>query len=301
MHKWMEIHSAYQVAKAGTVSGAADTLGIHRATVMRHIDSLEVAFGTKLFHRHAKGYTPTEIGRALFSIADQSNQKFDELLGLTKGQLAKLTGELIITSTGMFVPTLAAVAEHFQREHPEVRIEFLTTQDLPRLEYGEAHIAIRTGDFERDEDNVVLPFATVRSALYAHQSYVDRFGVPSSQKELEQHRFISRDFADPKFAPFVWLKKHVPEEQIVVTSSDTNSKYAAIQAGLGIGFMPIYEANARPGLVQVHPHNSDWNVDFWLVTHVDLHRTNKVQAFLDSLRSFGFLNPRGEFPDLIAL
>lgn len=297
----MEIHSAYHVAKAGTVSGAADALGIHRATVIRHVDSLEVAFGTKLFQRHAKGYTPTEIGRELFSIADKSDQKFDELLGRTKGELAKLSGELIITSTGMFVSTLVTAARSFQDEHPNVRIEFLTTQDLPRLEYGEAHIAIRTGDFERGADNVVLPFATVRSALYAHQSYVDRFGIPSSLDEFESHRFVSRDFADPKFRPFFWLKKHLSEDRIVVASDDTNSKYAAIQAGLGIGFMPIYEADSRTGLVQVYPHNPDWDVDFWLVTHVDLHRTSKVQAFLDSLRSFGFLNPRGEFPDLIAL
>lgn len=301
MDKWMEIRSAYHVAKAGTVSGAADALGIHRATVMRHVDALESAFGTKLFQRHAKGYTPTEIGQDLFNVASASNQKFDELLGRTQGQLATLSGELIITSTGMFVSTLAIAARQFQNKHPNVRIRLLTTQDLPRLEYGEAHIGIRTGDFERSADSVVLPFATVRSALYAHQSYVDRFGVPSSLEDFKNHRFISRDFADPKFKPFFWLREHVQEDNIALISSDTNSKYTAICAGLGIGFMPIYEANSRTGLVMVHPYNSNWDVDFWLVTHVDLHRTNKVQAFLDSLRSLGFLNPREEFPDPIAL
>lgn len=297
----MEIRSAYHVAKAGTVSGAANELGIHRATVMRHVDALEAAFGTKLFQRHSKGYTPTEIGHELFNVADASNEKFDELLGRTKGQLATLSGELIITSTGMFLPTLMHAARSFQDRHPDVRLELLTTQDLPRLEYGEAHIAIRTGDFERGADNVVLPFSTVRSAMFAHQSYVDRYGRPSSVDEFNDHRFVSREFSNPKFAPFFWLKKYISEENIAVTSSDTNTKFTAIQSGLGIGFMPIYEANTRKDLVMVHPHNPDWDVDFWLVTHVDLHRTSKVQAFLASLRSLGFLRPSGEFPDPLAL
>ena len=36
MEHWNEIRTAYQVAKQGTVSGAADVLGVHHATVIRH-------------------------------------------------------------------------------------------------------------------------------------------------------------------------------------------------------------------------------------------------------------------------
>ena len=46
----------------GTVSGAAQALGVHHATVIRHIDALEGRLGVKLFQRHARGYTPTEAG-----------------------------------------------------------------------------------------------------------------------------------------------------------------------------------------------------------------------------------------------
>ena len=38
---WDEIRTAYHVARAGTVSGAAVELGVHHATVIRHIDALE--------------------------------------------------------------------------------------------------------------------------------------------------------------------------------------------------------------------------------------------------------------------
>jgi hypothetical protein len=45
MDKWTEIKTAYQVARLGTVSAAADVLGVHRATVIHHIDTLEAELG----------------------------------------------------------------------------------------------------------------------------------------------------------------------------------------------------------------------------------------------------------------
>ena len=62
MDNWDEVRTAYQVAKMGTVSGAAEVLGVHHATVIRHVDALEAHLGVKLFQRHARGYTATEAG-----------------------------------------------------------------------------------------------------------------------------------------------------------------------------------------------------------------------------------------------
>ena len=58
MDNWDEIRTAYQVARIGTVSGAAEALGVHHATVIRHIDALETRLGVKLFQRHARGILP---------------------------------------------------------------------------------------------------------------------------------------------------------------------------------------------------------------------------------------------------
>jgi DNA-binding transcriptional LysR family regulator len=50
MDMWNEIKTAYQVAKLGTVTAAAESLGVHRATVIRHIDSLEAELGKSCFN-----------------------------------------------------------------------------------------------------------------------------------------------------------------------------------------------------------------------------------------------------------
>ena len=66
MDNWDEIRTAFQVARKGTVSGAAEELGVHHATVIRHIDALEQRLGVKLFQRHARGYTATEAGKIYY-------------------------------------------------------------------------------------------------------------------------------------------------------------------------------------------------------------------------------------------
>ena len=108
---WDEIRTAYHVARLGTVSGAAEVLGVHHATVIRHIDALEDRLGSKLFQRHARGYTPTEAGNDLLLVAQTTDDQFTQLAGRIRGRGEEVTGELIVTTVsslaGLIVPSLA--------------------------------------------------------------------------------------------------------------------------------------------------------------------------------------------------
>lgn len=46
----------------------------------------------------------------------------------------------------------------------------------------------------------------------------------------------------------------------------------------------MLQAAEVPGLVQVMEPKPEWAAPLWLVTHMDLHRTTKVQAFLTFLK-----------------
>jgi DNA-binding transcriptional LysR family regulator len=81
------------------------------------------------------------------------------------------------------------------------------------------------------------------------------------------------------------LHQTVPPGQIVFRSGDVHAQCNAILAGAGIGFTSVLQAAALPGLVQVMPPRSDWAAPLWLVTHMDLHRTTKVQALLSFLKA----------------
>lgn len=285
MENWDEVRTAYQVARLGTVSGAAEVLGVHHATVIRHIDALEARLGVKLFQRHARGYTPTEAGTDLARVAQATEDQFNQLVGRLRGQGDSMTGELVVTSLDSLAPLMVPALSAFQLAHADLTVRFLTGERLFRLEYGEAHVAIRAGTAPEQPDNVVQPFAPQRTALYASQGYVDRHGMPSGPDDFARHRFVSHD--DKKFrAPHAkWMRSHVPDGNVVFRATDYRAIEEAIATGTGIGFMPCWEAVQREGLVEVMPPIPEWSAPLWIVTHVDLHRTHKVQTFLAFLKS----------------
>lgn len=281
---WDEIRTAYQVARLGTVSGAAEVLGVHHATVIRHIDSLEKRLGTRLFQRHARGYTPTEAGHDLLSVAQTTDEQFAQLASRIKGIGETVAGELVVTSISGVSDLLVPVLARFQVQYPAVILRFLTDMRVFRLDYGEAHVAIRAGAAPEEPDNVVQPLARIRTGLYAARSYIAAHGLPATEADLAQHSIIGIDSVESR-APFNrWLRATVPLDSIRFRGTEMPAIEAAIRAGLGIGFMSAYKAAQDPDLVEVMEPRPEWDAPLWLVTHVDLHRTRKVQAFLTVLK-----------------
>lgn len=280
---WDEIRTAYQVARMGTVSGAADVLGVHHATVIRHIDALEGRLGAKLFQRHARGYTPTEAGQDLLSVGARADDQFSQLAGRIKGRGNEVTGELIVTSISALSGLLVPAMGEFQERHPDVRVQLVTDGRLFRMEYGEAHVAIRAGKPGDSPDNIVQPFCTSSVALCATRDYVAAHGLPD-ETNLDSHRFIGTT-VDQTRVPFLrWMKDLVPEECIVFRANEMDTFRHAVRAGMGIGFISRAEVLNDDDLVEVLPPLEEWSTKLWLVTHMDLHRTAKVQTFLRFLK-----------------
>ncbi len=285
MDNWDEIRTAYQVARKGTVSGAADSLGVHHATVIRHIDALEQRLGVKLFQRHARGYTATEAGHDLLQVAQATDDQFTQLAGRIKGQGEGVSGDLVVTSLEMMSDILTPILIGFQASHPEVRVRFRTGERVFRLEYGEAHVAIRAGRMPDEPDNVVQPFVTQGMALVASEAYAAKYGVPKDISAFHEHYFVGHDDEKSR-APFAkWMRDHVPTNQIVYLASEMRHMRDAVLAGAGIGFVQRHLLDRDLGLTEVIAPDEEWESKLWLVTHVDLHRTAKVQAFLTYLKN----------------
>jgi DNA-binding transcriptional LysR family regulator len=282
---WEEIRTAYQVARLGTVSGAAEALGVHHATVIRHVDALEDRLGQRLFQRHARGYTPTEAGQWLLETAAAADDRFTQLAARLGGSTNSMAGELIVTTVPGASPLILPTLLRLQEAHPELLLRYITDSRLLRLEYGEAHVALRAGAKPQDPDNVVQPLLVYEHALYASAGYIARHGMPESDEELFRRRFVGSAYAETTQVPFMrWLAANVPRDQIVFRTNDLLVHSEAIASGVGIGFVAVPIGRQRGDLVQVRAPRKEWCATLWLVTHVDLHRTPRVQAFVKALK-----------------
>lgn len=286
MDKWTELRTAYQVAKLGTVSAAAQALGLHRATINRHIDVLEAGIGAKIFIRHARGYALTDVGQDVLRVAQKTDELIEDLAGRVMGGRARIEGEIKLTVLAPFVPLLMQAIADFRLNNPQCLVDLDVGEDLARLEYGEAHIALRAGPKPDHPDYVVSDFGGVGFNLYAHDRYIARMGLPTNVDDLAGHSFVLPRFPEER-SPFAsWITEHIRPEMVALYSRDIRMTVEAISAGLGIGFMGDYQASRRGNLHAVLPPNADWFVPGWIVTHIDLHRTEKVQAMLSSIKHF---------------
>ncbi|MEM9709866.1 MAG: LysR family transcriptional regulator [Pseudomonadota bacterium] len=284
MDNWTEIYTAYRLARVGTVSKAAAELGVHRATVNRHVDTLERALGTRLFLRHRRGYELTDAGREFLEVAGRSHDQLEDFFGRMRVQRAEVAGEIIVTTlfplTDMILPAIL----DFRRRHPRTRVTVKTGNKLLSLERAEAHVALRVGAKPTQDDYVVQPFCTLDFALFAHRDYIAQNGKPDWQ-DLSGHAVVGNPGVESA-APFeVWLAKNTRPDDVVLKSPNAKILENAILSAEGIGFIPVSAAQRWTDLEQVSPALSEWAVESWLVTHVHVHRSVKVQAMLGCLKS----------------
>ncbi|MEM6565895.1 MAG: LysR family transcriptional regulator [Pseudomonadota bacterium] len=283
MINWNELRTALIVARRGTVSAAADELGVHRATVHRHIDLLEDALAAKLFQRHQKGYSLTDDGREMLEVANRMDEMCSVLAGTARKRAGQLSGDLILSTVAGVSSLLLPTIKLMREMHPEINVELVVDDKLCQLEYGEAHIAFRAGPQPTFLDYVVQRFRQIRFGLYASRSYVDRHGLPTNEN-FDGHKFIVKSAGLTPRSYTSWLQENVAADQIAFTTNKRECMHDAILAGLGLGFIADHEADRYTDLVEV-PLSDETMGDLWIVTHVDLHRSAKVRAFLDLMKN----------------
>ena len=84
-------------------------------------------------------------------------------------------------------------------------------------------------------------------------------------------------------APARFVHRHAVPERIAFKVNTVLGLVDAVEAGIGIGPLPCYVADRRPGLVRLASPDPDLAGQLWLLTHPDLRRTPRVRAVLDHL------------------
>ena len=97
---------------------------------------------------------------------------------------------------------------------PETTVRYIESGRLLNLAHGEAHIAIRAGQKPSNPDDVVRPFFHLYSTLYAHTSYIEKYGFPTSIEAFSNHRFLSNEHLCP-IPFFQWLESNVDDSNII--------------------------------------------------------------------------------------
>ncbi|MEM1387431.1 MAG: LysR family transcriptional regulator [Pseudomonadota bacterium] len=280
---WTEMRTAMTVAQLGSVRAASTALGIHRATVTRHIDALEADLGIRLFLRHAEGYAVTADGEALKRLADSTDRLVESFMAEATISPDDLSGSLTISLLASNAPLVMPAIDAFCRDHPNVQINLLAESGLSRLELGQADIALRTGPKPDNPDYVVVPFQREPVGLFGHRRYFDGAELPRSVEDLTMHRLIGTRSAGGTID--VCARFDVPKEALTLVTNDPSIALRAVEAGMGLGILYGSDGSLGAPLIEVLVQSERRTSDVWIVTHVDLHRTTLLQTVLQYLRA----------------
>jgi LysR family nitrogen assimilation transcriptional regulator len=141
-----QLKNFLKVAELGSISRAADDLGLAQPSLSQQIMRLEDEVGARLFRRTSRGVVPTEPGRLFVEHARHILQSCDRAVE----ELAESLGESRITVTFAMPPSIsgvlgAALVEAVLRHAPRVSlrlVEGYTGHIRQWLEEGAAELGI---------------------------------------------------------------------------------------------------------------------------------------------------------------
>jgi len=280
---WALVRSFLAVLDAGSLMGAARKLHVHQPTLSRHVAELERQIGAPLFERTGRGVTPTATALAIADAARQMASGADALARTVTGRRSEAGGSVRITTsmvaaTWLLPPVLAAL----QREHPDIQIDLIASNQLTNLLRREADIAVRMVR-PAQATLVARKLGEVGLGAYAHASYLARAGTPRLPSELAAHTLVGFDADDSILRGFARLGTPLAREHFAMRTDDQVAYVHVVVAGAGIGFLAHYVAQACPGLRRVLPALAIPPLPCWLAVHREIRASRVVRRVYDFL------------------
>ena len=295
MRKWRSIDFDWNHARAflvtaeeGSLSAAAKALGLTQPTLGRQVAALEKTMGVALFEKSTTGLELTPCGLDLIDNIKEMGDAASRFAVAATGHSESLAGLVCITTTEpLAVHVLPKILVDLHQEQPDIQIELIASDADSDLRKREADIAIRAYR-PTQPDLIAKKIGEEKFKLFAAQSYIDQFGIPSSDpSELELHRFVGINQAQRFVQVLQSCGLNIKHEQCHALSENSLAYWALVRAGAGIGAMHEDVGLADPSVVPVLPEVEFPTMELWLVAHREL-RTSKRIRFVYNYLSDAF-------------
>ncbi|MBO9356058.1 LysR family transcriptional regulator [Bordetella petrii] len=277
---WDDARVFLEIARNGTLSGAATSLALGVATVSRRLDRLEAALGVPLFSRHQSGYRLTDDGEALLEHAEAL-----EHAGHAFGEAAQQQGHVagcvrLATAENLANPLIIPSLPRLFALHPALRVEVVSGVQTVNLHRRDADLAVRM--VKPEAGNVTIKrLGTFGFGLYGARGYVEARRAGIDAAAFDEDDFIGWAESHSHLPAAKWLARMLRGKPSKVETHTLSAQLSAASAGLGLAVLPHYLAR-QVGLVCLLPElGADQPI--WLVLHTDLAHSRRVRAVADHL------------------
>ncbi len=275
---WDDLRYALAVARARTLSGAGEALGVSHTTVGRRIRALEQRLGARLFDGSPEGLTPTAAGQDLVDVAARLESETLALEGRVAGRDERLSGPLRVSVMELVFRAYREAFTSFVARYPNVALTVTATDDEVSLPRREADVVLRMNN-RPPEHLVGQRIGAMQFDVYAARALVDRVGRDAP---LGAYPWIAWDERLDMNWLDAWLAQHAPGARVALrVDVSAAGMHELIASGVGVQFLACVEGEADPSLVRVGPKDPFARRDLWILTLPELRATPRIRAFID--------------------
>ncbi len=185
-----DLELVLSIRDGGSMTAAADALGVASPSVTKRLAALEGKLGVKLFYRTTRRVAATAEGELLCERAIALLADFAQAEEALRDQAREPSGQIRLAATfGFGRIWLGAALSDFQALHPQVRIDLQLTEALPDLAAAgfDAAVWLWAPQANRASQWSATLLAKNERVLVASPAYIKARGRPRSLQDLDAH------------------------------------------------------------------------------------------------------------------
>ncbi|HQU14671.1 MAG: LysR family transcriptional regulator [Chromatiales bacterium 21-64-14] len=289
MDRFTYMQTFLRVVEAGSITGAADRMGVVKSVVSRRLADLEAHLGVELFHRTTRRLTLTDTGRSFYERCGRILADLEEAEQAVSREHGALRGRLRVAAPHSFgLRHLTPAITGFMTRHPGVVFELdFNDRQVDLLQEG-FDMAVRIARLA-DSSLIARRIAPIRQVVCASPAYLAQHGVPRQPEDLKRHACLA--YANSP-EPDTWTYRTPGGGEGTVTvpvhlaANSGDFLTAAAVAGHGVVLEPtfiVYDA-IRQGRLRPVLENYEWpGISAYAVYPHTRHLSSRVRAFVDFL------------------
>ncbi|GAB7436646.1 LysR family transcriptional regulator [Enterobacter hormaechei] len=247
------------VARERSFTRAAAQLGVSQSALSHAMRNLETRLEVRLLTRTTHSVAPTEAGEQLLMRLSPHLLEIEQELTALRDTRDRPAGNIRLTAgEHAMSAVLWPVLKPFMAQYPDINVEVTVDNGLTDIVDGRFDAGVRLGEQVAKDMIAVRIAPDMRMAVVGSAEYLQRFGVPETPEQLDQHRCINMRLPT-RGGLYAWEFERDGRELRVRVDGQLNlnslpQRIDAAENGLGLAYVPedaVQDALAESRLVRV--------------------------------------------------
>jgi DNA-binding transcriptional LysR family regulator len=245
------------IVDAGSLTGAASTLGTSLPTVVRTLAALERHLGVSLLERTTRRIRLTDDGTQYLERCRVILSAMEDAEEALVSRRSEPAGRLVVTASALFGRRyVAPIVCDFVKRYPKVSAEMLFLDRVVNLIEEGIDLGVRIAHL-RDSSMRQIQVGRTRRVVCASKEYLRRHGVPRTPADVGAHVCVRHTGLVPR-SEWQFRSGNRPVTMPIasaVVCNDIDSAVNACVSGLGLGLFLSY---------MVAPHRKTGELEYVL-------------------------------------